>query len=272
MQLGLKFIHALTFYNFTLYTMDLLERAKLEIERWARVEKGLSNSEIELLQALLDRDYLLALPCSKKVHKQNTPSGLRHLFYHHVASILGWTERVCEGDSNGMSPLLYSLIREIWPNREDGGNKKCKFDNTSRTRGGDGRPLLGSRVSGGSSGGRNSESRGGRYSHPRATDTVRRASVDKVTARVTAAADKVSNEREKRGDSRNGIFVGQGQSPRSSNNHQPAYGSPAGSLDQIFESIDEQPAGFKPPNSDVNIGKEVQPAEGGYNSKKLQIP
>lgn len=122
--------------------MVLLERAKSEIERWGKYDKGLGNGEIKLLQALLDKDYLLQLPCSKKVHKQDTPSGLRHLFYHHVAGILGWKERVPEGDESGISTLLYALVREIWPNSENGSNKKHDFNTINKNRSEDGRELF----------------------------------------------------------------------------------------------------------------------------------
>jgi len=129
--------------------MNLVERAKFEIDRWGKREKGLGDNEIKFVQALLDKDYILALPCSKKLHKQNTPSGLRHLFYHHVAGILEWKERISEGDKSGISPLLYTSVREIWPNRDNGDNKKHDFNNISRN----GRELPADHESGGNGGG-----------------------------------------------------------------------------------------------------------------------
>lgn len=92
---------------------ELVESGRREIERWGREEKGLGEGEIGLLKNLLDRECLLRLPCSSKVEKRDTPEGLRHLFYHHVAAILGWRERVVEGDKEGMSALLYSIVRQI---------------------------------------------------------------------------------------------------------------------------------------------------------------
>lgn len=98
--------------EFTKYS--LLESAKLEIERWGSQDMGLGKTQIEYIQALLDPIYLLTLPCSKRVNKQEDARGLRHLFYHQVSAILGWKERVPEGDALGISPLLYKLVREIW--------------------------------------------------------------------------------------------------------------------------------------------------------------
>lgn len=92
-------------------TIELVESRRREIERWGREQRGLGEGEIGLLKNLLDREYLLRQPCSTKVQKRDTPEGLRHLFYHHVAAIFGWRERVLEGDKEGMSALLYSIVR-----------------------------------------------------------------------------------------------------------------------------------------------------------------
>lgn len=105
---------------------ELLESGRKELERWGREEKGLGEGEIGLLTNLLDTNYLLSLPCISRVEKRDTPEGLRHLFYHHVASILGWRERVVEGDKEGIPALLYSIVREIWLSTEHGDNKKRK--------------------------------------------------------------------------------------------------------------------------------------------------
>lgn len=70
--------------------------------------------QIEYIKKLLDKDYLLGLPCPERVHKQEDARELRHLFYHHISSILGWKDIVLEGHAHGISPLLYKLVRQIW--------------------------------------------------------------------------------------------------------------------------------------------------------------
>lgn len=103
---------------------SLLCEAREELVRWGKHEKGLGEVQLGYLLDLLNREHLLSLPCSSKVEKHDTPEGIRHLFYHHVSNILGWKERVPEGDSFGISPLLYNLVRQIWPSQHHGNNKE----------------------------------------------------------------------------------------------------------------------------------------------------
>lgn len=108
----------------------MIERCKSELERRGRDDQGLGEEQVRLLIDLLDRDYLLSMPCSKKMQKKkNTLEGLRHLFYDHISGILGWTMRVEEGDKKGISPLLYSLIRQIWPLKNYGNNTEFRENN-----------------------------------------------------------------------------------------------------------------------------------------------
>lgn len=102
----------------------LLLDAREELVRWATIDKGLGEQQVGFLLELLDRDVLLNLPCSNKVEKRDTSEGIRHLFYHHVSNILGWKERVCEGDPLGISSLLYSLVRQIWPTEHHANNEE----------------------------------------------------------------------------------------------------------------------------------------------------
>lgn len=110
----------------------LLLAAREEIVRWGKHERGLGDNQVGFLLELLNKEVLLSLPCSSKVEKHDTPEGLRHLFYHQVSNILGWKERVPEGHKFGISPQLYSLVRQIWPSQQDANNEESLNTNFSR--------------------------------------------------------------------------------------------------------------------------------------------
>lgn len=86
-------------------TKNLIETIKVEIEKWGSQDKELGSLEIEYMKTLLNKDYVLRLSCSKNVYKENSPSRLWDLFYHHVTAILGWKGRVPKGDAHGINPM-----------------------------------------------------------------------------------------------------------------------------------------------------------------------
>lgn len=64
---------------------------------------GASTMQTHQVIGLLDKRHLLRKSVKKGVKKRDTPRGLRFLFRHHSARILGWRERVPEGHPQGFS-------------------------------------------------------------------------------------------------------------------------------------------------------------------------
>lgn len=85
------------------------------LHRWSRRMQH-SPRQIQILQGLLDQDYLLALPLPLGAsgfedHNQVTNRRLRYLWRRHAATILGWTVRREEGDNDGFPA---ALNRALW--------------------------------------------------------------------------------------------------------------------------------------------------------------
>ncbi|KAG0597417.1 hypothetical protein M758_UG336500 [Ceratodon purpureus] len=73
---------------------------------------GASAHKLELLAALLRREYLVELPLPLGFKGFETvaalePHQLRYLFRRHCARLLGWRKRIPEGDPHGFSEDLF---------------------------------------------------------------------------------------------------------------------------------------------------------------------
>ena len=89
------------------------ERIILE---WGQ-RQGASGQKLELLGALLRKQYLVELPLPPGFKGFSTsealePRQLRYLFRRHCARLLGWRRRISEGDPDGFSEELNRAIRE----------------------------------------------------------------------------------------------------------------------------------------------------------------
>lgn len=72
--------------------------------------------QVKYVIGFLNESYILSLPRLRyDTHDQSdtSPKRLRWLFYSWTAQILGWTQRRQEGDDDGLSPLVYRVIREV---------------------------------------------------------------------------------------------------------------------------------------------------------------
>lgn len=77
---------------------------------------GAFAAQTRQILGLLDRCQLLRRSVKHGVKRRNTPRGLRYLFRHHCARILGWTERLSEGNPLGFSAELNHTLRVLlWP-------------------------------------------------------------------------------------------------------------------------------------------------------------
>ena len=80
-------------------------------------EHGLRGHKLLTLCALLRRDYLLQLPLPRGCKGFENlevvePRQLRYLFRRQCATLLGWRQRISEGDPNGFSEDVNRIIRE----------------------------------------------------------------------------------------------------------------------------------------------------------------
>ena len=83
---------------------------------WGQTQ-GVWGYKLEVLRGLLHKDYLLRLPlprgCKGFENLQGLePRQLRYLFRRQCAVVLGWRQRIAEGDPHGFSDGLNRTLRE----------------------------------------------------------------------------------------------------------------------------------------------------------------
>ncbi|KAL3676382.1 hypothetical protein R1sor_026330 [Riccia sorocarpa] len=101
-------------------------RAANSIRSWCQ-EKGTETFVNHLLK-LLDKEYLRTWTGLKHVAFPDVddlgplgeipPKHWRYRFYHGVAAVLGWTERVTVGDPRYWGDELHQAIKQLWPDPE----------------------------------------------------------------------------------------------------------------------------------------------------------
>lgn len=96
---------------------DLSKTAVEVVQHWARSSVNASQSQLEKLTLLLDKDYLLRLPRLKGMRRLSSPPSpaeIRHSFYRHAAKVLGWKDRSSFG-----AEVHHALKRDLWPDVEE---------------------------------------------------------------------------------------------------------------------------------------------------------
>jgi len=104
--------------------LTVLQRARSVIAEWAVQSQSASPSQVSRILKLLNPKHLLQRRVNSRIRRVNTPEGLRFLFYHHTAHILGWRERRSEGHDLGFSAAMYNVLRDqLWPDPMEHGRR-----------------------------------------------------------------------------------------------------------------------------------------------------
>lgn len=115
------------------------------IREWALEEQHCTPEQCKVILGCLSPAFLCSLPpppFANRWPRHPRPHNFRFLFRRQVALVLGWRERREEGDKEGFSDAVNSVLRDdVWPDADSQASEgvgsckevgSCKCDSTSQ--------------------------------------------------------------------------------------------------------------------------------------------